>query len=262
MTATQPPVGSRGNGLSAGGWALVADCDPRVADELLTLLADAAIAACAAPSTGERGGYLEVRLPRRPVDRLYVDAARRADAEKLVRTRLAEPMGQLTGPASPSANDEAFDAIVAGWSVQQLGDWPDAENVRPDEPPPTERRRRPTTPEPTPRQDTGLLDPGGLLYDSTIGEGQPSADPFEGDENHYVPPPPPPAPKLRSATKVAWIAIVLGIAALLAVPLGWIADTQLADLVGGMFVLGGVGSLIYHLRDDSPHDGPDDGAVV
>jgi hypothetical protein len=266
VTATQPPVGSRGNGLTAGGWARVADCDPRVADELLSLLADAAIAACAAPSPGERGGYLEVRLPRRPVDRLYVDAARRGDAERLVRTRLGEPLGQLTGPASPSANDETFDAIVAGWSVEQVGDWPEAENLRPGDLPPSQQRRRRTDPPPpvTPqRLEPGLLDPGGLLYDTPPGDGPRPQDPFEDDDNHYEPPPPPPGPPLRTATKYAWLAVALGVLALVAVPLDWVTDTQLADVLGGLLVLGGVGSLVWHLRDDdSPRDGPDDGAVV
>lgn len=267
MTATQPPVGSRGNGLSAGGWARVADCDPRLADELLSLLADAAIAACAAPSPGERGGYLEVRLPRRPIDRLYVDAARRLEAERLLRTRLTEPFGQLTGPASPSANDEAFEAIVAGWSVQQVGDWPEAENVRPEEdlPPAEQRRRRTDKPRPTPRRqpDPGLLDRGGLAGDDLPPlPGARPDDPFEGDDHHYSPPPPPPAPKLKAATKYAWLAIALGVLALVSVPLEWVSDPRLADVLGGLLVLGGVGSLVWHLRDDTTPDGPDDGAVV
>lgn len=268
MTATQPPVGSRGNGLTAGGWARVADCDPRLADELLSLLADAAIAACAAPSPGERGGYLDVRLPRRPIDRLYVDAARRPEAEQLLRTRLTEPFGQLSGPASPSANDEAFEAIVAGWSVQQVGDWPDAENVRPEEDIPAieQRRRRTDKPRPpaaTRQADPGLLDAGGLLDDDLppLAGARPD-DPFEGDEHHYEPPPPPPMPKLRTATKYAWMAIALGLLALLAVPLGWVTDVRLADVLGGLLLLGGMGSLVWHLRDDPSRDGPDDGAVV
>jgi hypothetical protein len=252
VTAVQPPVGSRGNGLTAGGWARVADCDPRLADELLSLLADADIAACAAPSPGERGGYLEVRLPRRPVDRLYVDAERREDAERLVRRRLEQPIGELTGPASPSANDEAFEAIVAGWSVTQVGDWPDAENVSPEPP----RRRRTDKPAaPVPRRTAP--DPG-LLDDDPP---RPS-DPFELDDNHYEPPAPPPAPRLRSITKIAWLCIALGILALLSAPLGWVTDTELADVLGGALILGGGGSLIFHLHDGPREDDPDDGAVV
>ncbi len=272
MAATQPPPGSRGNGLSAGGWTTVADCDPRVADELLALLADAAIAACAAPSPGERGGYLEVRLPRRPIDRLYVDAARRIDAEALVRRRLAEPLGQLTGSASRSANDEAFDAIVAGWSSDgATTPWPSAEDVpepAPPEVPRVPRLRRRTDPAPPPplppSQQPGLLDPGGLLYDSPIGEGtpDPDADPFEGDDNHFEPPPAPPTPPLRVATKGAWLAILFGVFCLLAPAFGWFDDAQAADVLGGLLVLGGVGSLVYHLHDDPRDDDPDDGAVV
>ena len=258
----QPPVGSRGNGLAAGGWTQVADCDPRVADELLALLAEAAIAACAAPSPGERGGYLEVRLPRRPIDRLYVDATRRSDAEVLVRRRLAQPMGELTGPASKSANDIAFEAIVSGWTSSDEGDWPTVEDVPQSR---ASRLRRKPEPPPAPNTDPpGLLDPGGLLYDSPIGEGTRdlNADPFEGDENHFEPPPPPPTPPLRAATKYAWLAIAFGVFCLVAPALGWFDDTGLAEVLGALLVVGGVGSLVFHLRDDPDDDPPDDGAVV
>lgn len=246
----QPPPGSRGNGLDAVGWTRVVDCDPRLSDELLTLLADADIAACAAPSPGERGAYLEVRVPKRPVDRLYVDSTRRDDALTLVRGRLARPLGELTGPASPSAQDEAFDAIVAGFG-DSIGPvtWPDAENVS------AEPRPRP----PQPQSSGGLLDPGGLLYDSPLGDGNPSGDPFEDDDNHYLPPPAPPAPRWRTVTKAATAAIAVGVLFLVAVPVGLVTDGQLATVTGVVLILGGVVSLVLHLGDE-PRD--DDGTRV
>ncbi|HEY5334922.1 MAG TPA: hypothetical protein VIJ71_02740 [Mycobacteriales bacterium] len=257
----QPPGNSRGNGLHAGGWIRVVDCDPRLTDELLALLADAAIAACAAPSPGERGAYLEVRPPRRPVDRLYVDSLRREDAERLVRGRLERPIGELTGTASPSAQDEAFDAIVADFSGP-AGPvvWPDAENVG-DDPghrnDPSVRRHQP------PPSTGGLLDPGGLLYDSTIGEGtRDRDDPFADDPHHYEPPPPPPAPRWRSTTKAAGAALLVGLLFLVAAQTGLVTDSGFADAIGGLLMLGGAVALVVNLHDDPREDDGDDGARV
>lgn len=256
----QPPANSRGNGLQAGGWIRVVDCDPRLTDELLSLLADAAIAACAAPSPGERGAYLEVRPPRRPVDRLYVDSLRRTDAEKLVRGRLDRPLGELTGPASPSAQDELFDAIVADFSAP-AGPivWPDAESVT-DEP---RRREEPPRRYERPASTGGLLDPGGLLYDSTIGEGtRDRDDPFADDPYHYTPPPAPPAPRWRASTKAAGAAILVGILFVVAASVGLFTDARFADVIGGLLVLAGVVTLIVNLHDGPREDDGDDGARV
>lgn len=235
----QPPAGSRGNGLDALGWSRVTDCDPRLTDDLLSLLADAAIAACAVASPGERGAYLEVRAPRRPVDRIYVDSTRRVDAAKLVSARLERPLGQLTGPASPSAQDEAFEAIVAGFS-DEVGPivWPDAENVS--APP---RRAAPPP---------GLLDPGGLLGDPPLPGDEPLVE--TADDDHYRPPPAPPAPRWRGVTKAAVAAIVAGVLFVIAIPLGLFTDTALASVLGSLLIVGGAVSLVLHLGDE-PHDG-------
>lgn len=260
----QPPAGSRGNGLQAGGWTRVVDCDPRLTDELLSLLADAAIAACAAPSPGERGAYLELRPPRRPVDRLYVDSGRRSDAERLVRTRLDRPVGELSGPASPSAQDEAFDAIVAGFA-DAAGPvvWPDAEDIATE--PADERRggRERRRWQERPPSTGGLLDPGGLLYDSPIGEGTPDRDdPFADDPYHYEPPAPPPAPRWRGTTKAAMAAIAAGIAFVVTAQLGVLTDTTLGDALGIALLLGGFAALVFNLHDDPHDDDGDDGARV
>jgi hypothetical protein len=76
--------GTRDNGLRCAGYTPVADLDPRVVDSLLTTLRDEGIAAYAAPTPATAGGAMELRLPSRPIDRLWVDDAQVARAKDLV----------------------------------------------------------------------------------------------------------------------------------------------------------------------------------
>jgi hypothetical protein len=129
--------------------------------------------------------------------------------------------------------------------------WPAAEDIDP--------RVRPGG-------ETGLLDPGGLLYDSSIGEGrrEPGADPFDGDDNHYSPPEPEPGPPMHAVTKAGIFALLAGIFFLFAPVFGLFSDDTISDVLGAAFVIGGIAALVSRLRDDDP-DGPgrsDDGAVV
>lgn len=84
-----PPAG-RGNGLAAPSYTPVAECDPWMSGELLTALAGAGVAAYVLPSPGTTGAYLEVRLPARPLDRVYVDTSRRELAEEVVAVELPD----------------------------------------------------------------------------------------------------------------------------------------------------------------------------
>lgn len=84
----RPP--GRGNGLPAQRWIAVADLDPRVADDLLIAMHAAGIAARTEPTPAAVGGYMEVRLPDRPVDRLFADADAETRARELVAAELAE----------------------------------------------------------------------------------------------------------------------------------------------------------------------------
>jgi hypothetical protein len=63
----------RDNGFVARHYVPLADLDPRLADAMLEALRAEGIAAYVVPSTGQLGGYLEVHLPERPRDRLWVD---------------------------------------------------------------------------------------------------------------------------------------------------------------------------------------------
>src|SRR6185437_10072909 len=121
---------------------------------------------------------------------------------------------------------------------------------------------RPTTaPGETPRRrrsdrEPGLLDPGGLLHDSGIGEGRPprSADPFDGDDEHFERPPVPPAPPMQPITKISVIAIVAGILLLLAPAVISVSDVGVSSAVGALLVAGGTVGLVLRLRDEPPDD--------
>lgn len=252
------PVGARGNGLLAVAWAPLGECDPRLADELLELLATVSIAAYATPSPGTRGGYLEIRLPTRPLDRVYVDAGRRAEAESLVRSRMAS--GEHPEPVAArdlGADDEAWASIVAGLTAQgpgARGDWPALEDLpvddQADQPPAEQRPPAPAVRRVVPA--TGADD-----------REQPRrADPFDGDDNHYEPPEVGPLPPVHPVTRAAWLAVLAGAIFLFAPALGIFTDTQVSAVLGALLVVGGVGTLVARLHDGPPSDGGDDGAVV
>lgn len=220
----------RGNGLTADAYVPLADLTPQLADAMLTALRDAGIAAYAAPAPGKVGGYLDVRLPEEPTDRLYADASAKKAAEDILESRLPE----LREDYAASRNEaEIFAEIVAGFDSDPGGDdtpWPAEENVedRPDEP---------TLP-------TRVVKP------AADGE----------DEDHFIPPTPPPLPKPDAMTRLAWVALLGGPVYLVAavflrweVP-SWAAFTAVAAFIGG-FV-----ALVLRMGDDPPED--DDGAVV
>jgi hypothetical protein len=240
-----PRAGSRDNGLRAARYVAVGDLDPRVADALLGSLRDEGIAAYVAPTPGVRGGYLELRLPSHPSDRLYVDEARAARANEVMS---AETAGSLSPgrdhPASrPPAASDAADVpadpdLEAAWqqvleslqspTTSAVPPWPVAEDVT----------------EPATAPDAQPADS--------------AAGPAEEDEEHYLPPQPPPLPRLRPATVLSLLGIVGGI-----VVLG-------SDVEGGEFawlaviaIIGGAVALIWGVKQGPPPDsGWDDGAVV
>jgi hypothetical protein len=219
-----PPAAKRGNGLSADAWVSVCDVDPRLAEPILEALAEASLPAYVAPSTGSVGHYLEVRLPDRPADRLWVDAARRSEAEEIVSTVVPE--------LHASMEDERWADIVKSLSsTDEEPAWSDAKRS--------------------------------LSERSADAAPNEVVRPEPDDDDHFVPPDPPWQPLDHPVTRYGWIALLGGcllllIPALIGATLstGWL-------LIAVAAIAGGFITLIMRMKDSPPTDsGPDDGAVV
>ncbi len=85
----------RQNGLRAASFVAVADVDPRIADQLLDLLAFAHVAAYAEPVPGRTGVYRDHHVPARPIDRLWVDRAATAAAREVLERSLPHLQAEL-----------------------------------------------------------------------------------------------------------------------------------------------------------------------
>jgi len=226
MTLPRRGRGRRDNGLDAALWSPVRDVDPRVGEHLLDLLEAAGIAAYLEPATDVDSYTRSVSLPSPPADRLYVDRARRSDADVLV-DRHAEALPET--PAPPvrdelTDTDAEFARIVAAFEAEHGST---AVTAAPrDDPPP-------------PPAEVPVLDL---------------------PEEHYEPPPPPPLPVLAPATLYALLLLVVGV--LLVFRPGTVGLTSDVGLVLGVAaVAGGVFVLVSRMRERSVDDG-DDGAVV
>src|SRR3712207_1075149 len=80
----------RSNGLDAAAFVPLVDLDPRVTTAVLAALERVGVAAYVVPVAGSVGGYLEVRLPDRPTDRLWVDQQQTDAARVTVGAELAD----------------------------------------------------------------------------------------------------------------------------------------------------------------------------
>lgn len=233
----------RGNGLTADAYVPLADLTPQLADAMLTALREAGIAAYAVPAPGELGGYLDVRLPEEPTDRLYADADNRQAAQEILDSHLPELRKDY---AASRDEDQIFAEIVASFDRPSDGEtpWPAMENIDDiiEE-----------------KHDDGedTLDESGGERALTARVVKPAAS---DEEDHYIPPPPPPLPKPDAMTRLAWVALLGGPLYLVAsvflrwqVP-SWAAFTAVAAFIGG-FV-----ALVLRMGDEPPED--DDGAVV
>lgn len=151
MTTEGLPRGVRDNGLRCTGYSAIADLDPRIADRLLAELRDAGIAAYAAPTPGSVGGYMETRLPDRPIDRLWVDTAEVPRARTLVDSERSEEIDfdaaweQMVaslrgGTETPSWPDDA-QPDEASYDDTRSYDPADEDHFEPPPPPPLPRLR-------------------------------------------------------------------------------------------------------------------------
>ncbi|MHB8452397.1 MAG: hypothetical protein ACYDAQ_18390 [Mycobacteriales bacterium] len=248
-----PPAGrQRSNGLTADSYVPVAECDPRLTDAVLGALADAGVAAYTAPSTGRRGGYLDVQLPARPVDQVFADATRSGLAAQIVLAELAPaelapaelapaeepapapetPTEPLPGASGPRNEAAAFAELVATF----YSDTARSDAIRPEPGPP-----------PAPAPPPGI---GSDLFDLDTVE-------------HFEPPEPEPIPRPGAATRWALAALLGGIALLFAPAVDGGSSSTGVQALAIAAIFGAVTSLVWrmHERDDDDDD-PGDGAVV
>jgi hypothetical protein len=163
-------------------------------------------------------------------DRVAVDASLRDVAEAVVA---AELPGLLAELGEPEPEVDPFEAIVAAWDeVPAERSWPAEEDVvRP-------ARRDEESWKPRPAK---IVPP----------------------EDHFVPPPAPIPPAPQTVTRFAIAAIAGGLFVILGLPLLGTEPSQAALVLATMAIVGGVGTLVWRMRDaPSVDDGPDDGAVV
>jgi hypothetical protein len=242
-----PRSGTRDNGLRAARYVAVGDFDPRIADAALQSLREEGIAAYVAPTPGERGGYLEMRLPPKPTDRLYVDEGQAAQACELLAgdagattaepatTGLPAPTGTaLPGPGAADIDvNAAWEQVLLSLRSTDTADhpWPDSEDID---------------------------DPAeGNTDDVAAALAREIAEPEELDE-HFVPPAPPPLPRLQLPTVISLLSILAGI-------LVNVTNFDGGDLfwLGIAAIVGGCAGLVWRAKETPPEDsGWDDGAVV
>lgn len=272
----------RDNGFVARHYVALADLDPRLAEAMLQALKVEGIAAYVVPSTGRLGGYLEVHLPERPRDQLWVDReyhdratalldAHRADPERAAEPSPAEmPSDALAGDAStdalavdaltPSSDDE-WASLVANFNSAAFSGavpWPSAEDLPPDaDDGPSASRRviRPVERAVEADRNAVVPNPADRL------EAFDEFDPLSILDEHFVPDVPPPLPRLRRGTRWALASIAIGIALLVT---NTFSDAvPYAVTIGVLAIAGGFVALVARMREDRPGDSDsNDGAVV
>ncbi len=269
----------RDNGLPAQSWAHLADVDPWLAQVALEALRDAGVAAYAVPHPGRAGPYLDVQLPDRPIDRLFVDVRARERAFEVLsgvqaaarEERLQDPpndpaAGQNGGQNGDPDVDAAFAEIVSRLDLAPSSERSTdrhGESVGHDRAASTEVDDDvgPERGDLADRRRSAHIGWDDLLADEpTI----PAAEPADLDDpdERFVPPPPPPVPRGTPLRRFAWAA-VLG--APVVVALCTLFDYRLAGWTGLIVVLAfltGLGTLFATLGERPDDDDPDHGAVV
>jgi hypothetical protein len=285
---------NRDNGFVARHYVPLADLDPRLADAMLDLLRDEGIAAYASPSTGRLGGYLEVILPERPRDRLWVDREQRDRAVGLLNAH-ADPdsIGQIAddgqgdadappiaqgdlldapppdssapeGQPEPAVDDDGWASVIASFELPAYEPPAPPVDTRTAEHPVPRRIVRPAEKNSGAAADASRGDDAtASIVGGTAPLDQPSVagwDPLELLDEHFIPPQPPPPPRLRTTTKWALAGIVIGLVLLI-----WphVSDSmpEGASALGVFLMIGGFVALIVNMRDDRDSN-DDDGAVV
>lgn len=283
--------GRRDNGLHATEWGALVDLDPRLSETILDSLAAEGVAAYVEPARDLDSSTRAATLPKRPLDRLWVDssladlartcvAAEVTDLAELLEpgsspsglvrpvprtaaARVLQPPELPTNATSPleppvggdglPSDDELFRQIVAGFATETDDPVPRwPVSEDLDSPGPDESPRRRRSDRSTPQP---------AAFDEPL-PAWVEPDALE-DEGHYEPPPPPKIPRPRLRTVGAVLMVLLGFTALFAPRALKLADDGLSLLLGLVLTVGGAAVLVYSMRDAPPTDtGPDDGAVV
>ncbi|GAA3736421.1 prolipoprotein diacylglyceryl transferase [Salinactinospora qingdaonensis] len=270
----------RGNGLLADTYIPFVLLSPDLADVMLDALRHAGVAAYAIPLGDDPLGDRALEGEKTDeggaaTDRLYVDAAEREAAERILGVELpglTEPRtgeapepselperlkGGETATTGQRGDDDVWADLVARFytadSGTTAGEWPDAENV-----PAAEEA---TAPDATSDADS-FED---VDHEPSAGEGRVvrPAEPHDDPEEHYIPPPPPPLPRGDLVSRLSWAGLFGGPLVLLAATLlglnlpDWLAFCAVAGFITGFIVL------VVRMGDRPPRDsGPDDGAVI
>jgi hypothetical protein len=230
--------GRRDNGLDATLWSPLRDVDPRVGEHLLDLLHAAGIAAYLEPSA-DVGPYTRtVFLPSPPLDRLFVDRSRRVEARGVVDEHA--PPGADRDQADERRRGAPAEASAVRPGLDEDAEWArivsafEAEHGRPAASEP------PSDAPPPPPHEPAVLD---------------------RPDEHFEPPLPPPIPAPAPASLYAVLIVAAGLL-LIAAPgvVGLSADLSL--VLGVAAITAGVAMLVSRMRDRSPGDDGDDGAVV
>jgi hypothetical protein len=297
-TVPQPPSGRRDNGLSSAEWGALVDLDPRLSEALLASLAAVGVAAYVEPASGAVDTVSRaVALPKRPLDRLWVDAGRADEAREVVSAEVAD-LTALLAEEDPGATAHGFVQPVPRTAATKV--------LHP--PPLPEPPARPAAVVPTepaaPDHDAAfeqIVAAWGKDVDAPVPPWPVSEDLDDDrptiadeaaasrrlrrrsdpditedealpawlepealeDDGHYVPPPPPPIPKVRRHTVGSLVALTVGLILVFAPNLLGQVQSVGLGIVGIALMVGGAGALVWHMRDAPPTDsGPDDGAVV
>jgi hypothetical protein len=106
--SSPPPSGRRDNGLPSNEWGALVDLDPRLSEALLDSLAAVGVAAYVEPASGAVDTVSRaVALPKRPLDRLWVDASRAEQARTVIAAEVAD-LTALLAEEDPGATAHGF----------------------------------------------------------------------------------------------------------------------------------------------------------
>ncbi len=227
--------GRRDNGLDAVLWSPLRDVDPRIGEHLLDVLHAVGIAAYLEPSS-DVGPYTRtVFLPSPPLDRLFVDRARRAEARTLVEEQVGAA-GAVTERAvvrrevrADLDEDAEWARIVSSFEAENAPNVVDEEPVQ-----------APSQAPPPPPHEPAILD---------------------RPDEHYEPPPPPPLPVPAPASLYAVLLVIAGVL-LVGAPGLLDLSPDVGLVLGVILIAGGVALLVSRMRDRNADDDGDDGAVV